>query len=562
MDIDKIIHDAAVIRDERINYANTALRIGTLFMDIANAQKEVNSLFIDKKTYLDVLQKFIVGTLGNYDTSDELNEYLNSLSYNTLASGQYVANVGGVPFYVTHVCTSTADKRATMWVMGSLYVEEGKIKNDSDAGARIAYRSYKNDAWSSWDIMGDSISASIKVSQLDTYFMKEDSDGSVVVDIEKCEKAKPIYVVMDDKGNRVGLLFTHSDTKEHCLTLNLLTHLALKKDGSGSLEIGTHSHRYDYPKIYRKNLGFYFTSNAGKDDPGYFEELQASKWYCPLDEQFKKMVPTLQSGAVGDEKKYIYSKGGSDNTHTVLSGKIWIYQHSDRNQFLRFKHWGGANNTAQQDYSQVMLPNAWTGGNGLIRYDIYSRLDAFELREQNSTATEVKIITPIFTTGGTRELSISQATTAKAGVMTAEDKAYIGALKPWIIGSLGDYQTSDEFNTYLNGLSYNSLRSGQYVAKVGSVPFYVTFVITSTTENRATMWVMGSLSIENDKIKNDSDAGARIAYRIYKNGAWGSWDIMGYYKAELDSFGSSITEQAIRIVALEKKVAELEAKLK
>lgn len=378
------------------------------------------------KTYIDVIRPWLIGSLGDYETSDEFNSYLDSLSYDSLKSGQYVAKVGGIPFYVTHVCTSTADKRATMWVMGSLYIEEGKIRNDSDAGARIAYRSYKNDAWNSWDIMGDSISASIKVSQLDTYFMKEDSDGSVVVDIEKCEKAKPIYVVMDDNGNRVGLLFTHSDTVEHCLTLNLLTHLALNADGS--LNLNSHSHRYDYPKIYKKNLGFYFTSNAETDDPGYFEELKTSKWYCPLDEQFKKNVPTLQRGAVGDEKKYIYSHGGSDGTHTVLSGNIWIYKHGDYNQFLRFKHWGGVDDTQETDYSQVMLPNAWTGGNGLMRYDIYRRLDAFELREQNSTATEIKIITPIFTSGGTRELSISQATTAKAGVMTAADKTKLDGL--------------------------------------------------------------------------------------------------------------------------------------
>lgn len=114
---------------------------------------------------------------------------------------------------------------------------------------------------------------------------------------------------------------------------------------------------------------------------------------------------------------------------TLVTSKFWIYQHNDRNQFLRFKHWGANNDTEEENYSQVMLPNAWTGGNGLLRYDIYSRLDAFELREQNSTATEVKIITPIFTTGGTKELSISAATTAKAGVMTAADKELLNKIK-------------------------------------------------------------------------------------------------------------------------------------
>lgn len=151
--------------------------------------------------------------------------------------------------------------------------------------------------------------------------------------------------------------------------------------------------------------------------------------YVWSDEEGNLVVygATAQDGVQGTSKNYVYSSP-SDKTRTVLSGKLWIYQHGDYNQFLRFKHWGAANDTAETDYSQVQLPNAWTGGTGLLRYDIYRRLDGFKLREQNSTATEVKIVTPIFTTGGTRELSISQATTAKAGVMTAADKMKLDGL--------------------------------------------------------------------------------------------------------------------------------------
>ncbi len=151
--------------------------------------------------------------------------------------------------------------------------------------------------------------------------------------------------------------------------------------------------------------------------------------YVWSDEEGNLVVygATAQDGVKGTSKNYVYSSP-SDETRTVLSGKLWIYQHGDYNQFLRFKHWGAANDTAETDYSQVQLPNAWTGGTGLLRYDIYRRLDGFKLREQNSTATEVKIVTPIFTTGGTRELSISQATTAKAGVMTAADKMKLDGL--------------------------------------------------------------------------------------------------------------------------------------
>ena len=151
--------------------------------------------------------------------------------------------------------------------------------------------------------------------------------------------------------------------------------------------------------------------------------FNGTKWQA-----WQPLQPQKQTSCAGNSGNYVFSEGTDDSTRTILSSKLWIYQHGDYNQFLRFKKWGATNDTKEQDYSQVMLPNAWTGGNGLLRYDIYRRLDAFELREQNSTATEVKIITPIFTTGGTRELSISKATTAKAGVMTAEDKTKLDEL--------------------------------------------------------------------------------------------------------------------------------------
>lgn len=155
--------------------------------------------------------------------------------------------------------------------------------------------------------------------------------------------------------------------------------------------------------------------------------FNGTKWQA-----WKPLQPQKQESYSGGTGTYVFSEGTSDNTRTILSSKIWIYQHGDRNKFLRFKHWGASNDTEETNYSQVMLPNAWTGGNGLMRYDVYTRLDSFALREQNSTATEVKVVTPIFTTGGTREFSITQATSAKAGVMTAAQATQLSALNEGI----------------------------------------------------------------------------------------------------------------------------------
>ena len=143
---------------------------------------------------------------------------------------------------------------------------------------------------------------------------------------------------------------------------------------------------------------------------------------------WQPLQPLQQTSATGNTGNYVYSRSNNDDTHTVLSAKLWIYPHTDHNQFLRFKHWGAANDTAETSYSQVMLPNAWVGGNGLMKSDLYRRIDAFELREQNSTATEVRIVTPIFTTGGTRTCTLTAATSAKAGVMTAAQATQLSAL--------------------------------------------------------------------------------------------------------------------------------------
>lgn len=168
--------------------------------------------------------------------------------------------------------------------------------------------------------------------------------------------------------------------------------------------------------------------------------FNGTKW-----QPWQPLQPQKQTSYAGNTGTYVFSEGTGDNTRTILSSKLWIYQHTDYNQFLRFKHWGATNDTAETNYSQVMLPNAWTGGNGLMRRDLYARIDAFKLFEQNSTATEVKVVTPIFTTGGTRTLTLSQATSAKAGIMTAAQATQLAALdrglKQITLGSKKEFRT-------------------------------------------------------------------------------------------------------------------------
>lgn len=299
MTTEEIRKAAAVVRDEETANANTATRVGGVLVDLcdaidaasgeaAAANGATNHVVAAHTQYIDVLKPWLRGSLGNFDSSDAFNNYLDGLSYDTLKSGRYVAYLGGSPFFVTFSVLYAKEQISVVWVEGSLMVTDNVISSNTSKGVTICYRYYKNGAWGTW---------------------------------------KTIY---DD----------------------------VRTD-----------------------------------------------------------IPTAQTSVNGTTKNFIYSASG-DDMHTALSSKIWMYTHTDGNLFLRFKHWGASNDTNQSNYSQVMLSNAWVGGNGILRKDVYSRLDSFSLREENSTADAVNIVTPIFTTGGTRSFSISKATTAKAGVMS------------------------------------------------------------------------------------------------------------------------------------------------
>ena len=283
-------------KNDKIIVSSGGKIYGIEHSSMLNASKDCTGLMsAEDKTYIETLKPWLRGSLGNFDSSEAFNKYLNGLSYNSLKSGRYVAYLGDVPFFVTFSVLYAKEQISAIWVEGSLMVTDNVISSNTSKGVTICYRYYKNGAWETW---------------------------------------KTIY----DELN------------------------------------------------------------------GAVADLNAK-------------MPTAQTSVNGTTKNYIYSASG-DEMHTALSGKIWIYQNGGYDKFIRFKHWGANNDENAENYSQVWLPPAWTGGNGLMRWDVYRRLDNFSLREENSTADAVNIVTPIFTTGGTRSFPIGKATTAKAGVMS------------------------------------------------------------------------------------------------------------------------------------------------
>lgn len=255
---------------------------------------------VEEKSYLETLKPWFIGSLNEFSTAGEFtmpefNAFLNGLNYKgtnekELKSGRYLANVGGVPLFVTFVVLHAASKKSAIWVEGCLMVTSGQISVNTEKGVTIAYRTCEGSTWSSWK------------------------------------------TILDD---------------------------------------------------------------------------------------LKSENPTVQTSVNGTTKNYIYS-ASSDEMHTALSGKVWIYQYGN-NQYLRFKHWGASNDTEGINMSQVMLPVVSFNGRGLMDNTLYRRIANHTLTTANS-ADSVIINYTNFDDGGNKTLTIERASSAKAGVMTAADK--------------------------------------------------------------------------------------------------------------------------------------------
>lgn len=141
------------------------------------------------------------------------------------------------------------------------------------------------------------------------------------------------------------------------------------------------------------------------------------------------LQPQRQTSCSGDSGYYVFSEGTPDNTRTILSSKMWTYTHHDRNLFLRFKHWGAANNTEKTDYNQVLLCHVVNRDrDGLMDKNVFDRILNNTLAEGLSTTDSVIVNYTNFDASGNKQLELTKATSAKAGVMTAAQATQLGAL--------------------------------------------------------------------------------------------------------------------------------------
>lgn len=136
--------------------------------------------------------------------------------------------------------------------------------------------------------------------------------------------------------------------------------------------------------------------------------------------------------------------------------------------------------------------------------------------------------------------------------VVAAHTQYIDVLKPWLRGSLGHFATNEAFNIYLDGLSYDTLKSGRYVVYLGGVPIFVTFSLLYAKDQISAIWVEGSLMVNSNAINSNTGKGITIAYRYYKNGAWEAW------KTIYDDLNGVVASQGSRISTLEGKMPSVQ----
>lgn len=278
-----------------------------------------------------------------------------------------------------------------------------------------------------------------------------------------------------------------------------------------------------------------------------------------------------QDGVEGTSKHYVYSSA-SDETRCVLSSKMWTYVHTDGNLFLRFKKWGANNDTVAQDYSQVMLTGRVSNDKwGLMNPYVFARLNNHTLTEGLSTLDEVKVNYTRFDDSGNKVLTLTKATTAKAGVMTAGDKKRLDELigvknlgwysvssggESAAVKELGNYATCP-FMVYDVG----TVMSGVVMqVRIGQDSYRQWLRLGTSLQYRDIAWKAGTAQLEVGGWNALMDFTPTHAKQIVANREDIASNMQNIHSntsrldgidSTIESFGSSITEQAKRIYDLE-----------
>lgn len=133
---------------------------------------------------------------------------------------------------------------------------------------------------------------------------------------------------------------------------------------------------------------------------------------------FFEEVPTVQTSVNGTNKNYVYSKVGTQQNE-VLSGTFKVYQYNGK---IRVTHklWGSTTDYADGMYHSADFPTVNSSSDGAMDHNVHARILNHTLTEGNSTTNSVLVNYTNFSASGNKTLTLTAASSAKAGVMTVD----------------------------------------------------------------------------------------------------------------------------------------------
>lgn len=521
--------------------ANTAAATANKAADTANkAASNANAAASMISPYADRINLAMNGATARFDgfVEDVVVEFLS------------VTSIDGIYYDKTNkrFCAKKGDRYYNNWVIGndvnaaSMYLDDGRKTPRKDKMYVCGTCLY---VWN--DKEDDLVVVDKTTKELGTWLITHENVTTIdalnqELDAFDAKTAQGLHRVKC-WGIPLLVTFANLNVGDNVLMQTIYGSLTMKSDGSGIASINSIGQHAIFVRYY----------NNGK-------------W-----NSWGRYGAIAQDGVEGTSKHYVYSSA-SDETRCVLSSKMWTYVHTDGNLFLRFKKWGANNDTVAQDYSQVMLTGRVSNDKwGLMNPYVYARLNNHTLTEGLSTLDEVKVNYTRFDDSGNKVLTLTKATTAKAGVMTAGDKKRLDELigvknlgwysvssggESAAVKELGNYATCP-FMVYDVG----TVMSGVVMQVcIGQDSYRQWLRLGTSLQYRDIAWKAGTAQFEVGGWNALMDFTPTHAKQIVANREDIASNMQNIHSntsrldgidSTIESFGSSITEQAKRIYDLE-----------
>lgn len=133
-------------------------------------------------------------------------------------------------------------------------------------------------------------------------------------------------------------------------------------------------------------------------------------------------LPQDTASATAAARRYVYSVNNPQAKDSVLNAPDTYIRQADGQLKFQKGLWNPQGQAIY--YTAHRVPVATTGADGAMAKEVFARLGTGgTLREGTPTTLKVPIVYPNWADGGTRTFDLLPATSARAGMMTAADKA-------------------------------------------------------------------------------------------------------------------------------------------